>query len=44
MSWLRMSATALACLIVDSFIPSTSRAATVDEIALYNRPDPKTSH
>jgi iron(III) transport system substrate-binding protein len=39
MNCFRTSTAALVCLIAGSFIPSTSRAATVDEIALYNRPD-----
>lgn len=39
MNFLRMPAAALVCLSAGLFIPSTSRAAAVDEIALYNRAD-----
>ncbi len=39
MNRLTMSATVFVCLIAGSFIPSPLRAASVDEIALYNKPD-----
>ena len=35
MSWFRMFATVFVLLMAGSFIPSTSRAASVDEIALW---------
>src|SRR5688572_10420416 len=39
MNCFRTSAAALVCLIAGSFVPSPLSAASVDEIALYNKPD-----
>src|SRR5688500_9049077 len=39
MNCFRMFATVFVLLMTGSFIPSTSRAAAVDAIALYNKPD-----